>query len=184
MAYMEEVQGLYDVTPQRADEAVFERAPRELDALLPGDGAITDRLRARRQRFAISQATARELFEIAKTETRRRTRALFALPADEEFALSFVSDKPWGAYNWYLGQHRSLIEVNTDSPLQANGLVGMLTHEGYPGHHTEHVSKEQAMYAQHGWLEVSIHWMSEVPSPKSEVNDVGLRIRDTGRTIP
>lgn len=151
--FIEEVEGLYDVTPQRVDDAVFADVLREMDALLPGAGAINDRLRARRQRFEMPRAGALALFDRAKEEVRGRTRALFELPADEEVELRFVNDKPWGAYNWYLGRHRSLIEINTDSPLHANGLIGLMAHEGYPGHHTEHAIKEQHIYERRGWLE-------------------------------
>ncbi len=153
MPFIEEVQGVYDITPRRVDESVFENALRELDRLVRGEGTINDRLRARRKRFEIPREVARDLFPLAKDEVRRRTRQHFALPADEDVELSFVTDKPWGAYNWYLGKHRSLIEINTDSPLQANGLISLMTHEGYPGHHTEHTIKEQVVYERNGWLE-------------------------------
>ncbi|MBI1800658.1 MAG: hypothetical protein HYR71_03405 [Chloroflexi bacterium] len=151
-----EVEALYDITPVRVDDAVFEEAKRELEGLLPGDGSLNERLRALRKRFEIPLERALELFECAKEETRARTRALFALPAEEDVELRLVKDKPWGAYNWYRGGHRSLIELNTDSPVHVNGMVGLLAHEGYPGHHTEHAIKEQALYEQRGWIEACV----------------------------
>ncbi len=156
LPFVEEVEMIYDIIPQHVDEAVFENAMRELESLVPGEGALNDRLRARRRRFEIDQEKAPGLFELAKEETRRRTRGLFALPGDEDVELRLVKDKPWGAYNWYLGHHRSLIEINTDSPIHVNGLAGLMAHEGYPGHHTEHALKEQELYERRGWLEATV----------------------------
>ena len=81
---------------------------------------------------------------------------MFDLPEDESVEIRFVADKPWGAYNWYLGNGRSLVEINSDSPFQANGIVGLMAHEAYPGHHTEHAIKELGMYKGLGWPEASV----------------------------
>jgi hypothetical protein len=151
--FVEEVEQLYDATPQRVSDDVLDEAMRDLARLMPGQGPITERMRARRKKFEISNELAWSLFALARDETRRRTRQRFALPDNESIELTLVKDKPWSAYNWYLGQHRSLIELNTDSPFHANGIVGLLAHEGYAGHHTEHASKEQVLYEQHGYVE-------------------------------
>jgi hypothetical protein len=154
--FVEEVKGLYDVHPPRVPDDVLEQARRDLDALVPGEGTLNERLQARRKQFEVGGEMARELFQLACAETRRRTLELFALPAGEEVELRYVADKPWSAYNWYLGRYRSLIEINTDSPFHVTGLLGLLAHEGYPGHHSEHSLKESAVYERLGWLEGSI----------------------------
>jgi hypothetical protein len=46
-----------------------------------------------------------------------------------------------------------LIEFNTDIPLQAPSLIGLFAHEGYPGHHTEHMLKEMHLYRELGYAE-------------------------------
>ena len=74
---------------------------------------------------------------------RERTQALVPLPADEEFALELVAGEPWSAFNYYLGRHRSRIVVNTDLPFSGAEIVHLAAHEGYPGHHTEHATKEE-----------------------------------------
>jgi hypothetical protein len=38
------------------------------------------------------------------------------------------------------------VDVNTDLPVRANEMLWLMTHEGYPGHHTEHAIKEQLLY--------------------------------------
>jgi hypothetical protein len=154
--YLDEVEQVYDISPERVDETVLEEARRALESLLPGDGSLNERLRERRRRFQVGNEAAAELFEIASVETRRRTRRLFSLPEDEAVEIRFVGDKPWSAYNWYLGNGRSLVEINSDSPFQANGIVGLMTHEAYPGHHTEHAIKEHGIYKGLGWPEASV----------------------------
>ena len=76
---------------------------------------------------------------------RERTQALVPLPADEEFALELVAGEPWSAFNYYLGRHRSRIVVNTDLPFSGAEIVHLAAHEGYPGHHTEHATKEELL---------------------------------------
>jgi hypothetical protein len=154
--FVEEVEHLYDVTPARTDDSELDAALSELEKLLPGEGTLAERRRARRQHFEISSEVSRALFAIAQAETRRRTTSLFSLPAGEDIELSFVQDKPWAAYNWYLGHYRSLIEVNTDSRAQANNILHLITHEGYPGHHTEHAIKEQINFERESWAEACI----------------------------
>jgi len=154
--YLDEVEQIYGISRERVDGKVLEEGRRTLENLLPGEGSLNERLQERRRRFQVGNEAAAELFEIASIETRRRTRRLFDLPEDEAVEIRFVGDKPWGAYNWYLGSGRSLVEINSDSPFQANGIVGLMTHEAYPGHHTEHAIKEHGIYKGLGWPEASV----------------------------
>ena len=154
--YLDEVYRIYDIRPALADEARFMEAHEALDAALPADGAdgsLGGRLEAWRKRFEIETEKALPLLDLARVETRRRTLDIVDLPDDESVAISLVKDQPWGAYNWYLGNGRSLIEFNTDIPLQATALIGTFAHEGYPGHHTEHMLKEKALYRDKGYAE-------------------------------
>jgi len=100
------------------------------------------------------------VLRLALAEVRRPTLELLDLPDGEEVTIEIVQDKPWIAYNWYLGGYRSRIEVNTDLPVRANAAVGLMAHEAYPGHHTEHAIKEQRLYRGDGRLEHSIFLMN------------------------
>jgi hypothetical protein len=158
LGFVEEVELYFDITPEMTDEAVFAAAHAELDRLLPGDaigGAnrLRDRLVAWRKRLELAPDRILPVFELARQETRRRTRALFDLPDGEELSLHLVKDQPWGAYNWYLGDYRSRIEINTDLPVRASSAVPLLAHEAYAGHHTEHAIKEAVLYRAQGWAE-------------------------------
>lgn len=136
----------FDIKPQRVDEATFAAAHAELDAVLPGTGTLAARRAAARRRLQAPPEAVLPLLDTIAAEVRARTVARLPLPAGESIEVRLVRDQPWGAYNWYLGQARSLIEINTDLPLQADGQVDYLCHEGYPGHHTEHITRERDQY--------------------------------------
>jgi hypothetical protein len=152
-AYTDEVERLYDIYPEPVAERQFEAAHRELDTLLPGKGSLAQRIEARRQRYFTGKEQILPLLELARAETRRRTAELVNLPDNEGVEIRLTNDQPWGAYNWYLGNGRSLIEFNTDVPTSVLGLLNTFAHEGYPGHHTESMLKEMRLYRQKGYAE-------------------------------
>jgi hypothetical protein len=153
--YREEVARIYDIRPEPVDEAVFQEAHRELDTLLPGAGALADRLEARRKRYYLAEEKILPMLLLARNEARQRTLDLMELPADNGVEIDLAEDQPWGAYNWFLGDGRSLIQFNTDNPISALGLIGTFAHEGYPGHHTEHLLKEQKFVHEKGYGEMA-----------------------------
>jgi hypothetical protein len=101
-------------------------------------------------------AVAREAIAPIADEARRRTASLVELPAGEEIDYAFVSDKPWSGSNWYLGDSRSRVEINTDLPIHATALPSLVAHEAYPGHHTEHALKDLRLYHGRGFAEQAI----------------------------
>lgn len=151
--YFDEIYKLYDVRPEKVDETVFTAAHRELDTLLPGKGSLNERMDAYRKRFELPNDKLLSLLELARDETRRRTQAFIDLIPGDSVELSLVNDQPWSAYNWYLGNARSLIEFNVDIPVLAISLIGLFAHEGYPGHHTEGQLKEKLLVQEKGYLE-------------------------------
>jgi len=82
---------------------------------------------------------AEELAEQARQATQR---LLFDLPDSESLEFRAVPDAPWSAYNYYQGQFRSLIEINIKLPQSKYGVWGWVTHETYPGHHTQLLQQE------------------------------------------
>jgi hypothetical protein len=156
IGYRDEVRTLFDVEPAFTPEAAFDTAIAELDDLLPGEGDVRERMIAWRKQYVVDTETARQMVDLIIAETRRRTAAFVALPPGEDVEIAFVQDKPWSGYNWYLGDYRSRVEVNTDLPIHAHGLIALIAHEGYPGHHTEHSLKEQILYRDHGYGEHAI----------------------------
>lgn len=156
LSYIDEVRRLFDVDAERIPDADYAAAITTLDEVLPGEGSVPERLQRWRRQFEITVDQARLAVETIMDETRARTAEIVTLPEGESVDISFVSDKPWSGYNWYLGNARSLVEINTDLPIRANALLDLMAHEGYPGHHTEHALKEVRLYHDKGYGEHSI----------------------------
>lgn len=154
--FVDEVERYFDITPEMTGEATFETAHAEMARLLPGDAPLAERLAAWRKSLELAPERILPVFDLARRETRRRTQALFDLPKGEGLSLQLVKDQPWSAYNWYLGDYQSRVELNTDLPLHAHSAVPLLAHEAYAGHHTEHAIKEQCLYRQQGRAEHAV----------------------------
>ena len=162
----DEVHALYDVRPQWKDESNFEAAQRQLDEILPGSGPLQERISAWKKSFEITNETIRALLPHILDVLRNRTRAKFDLPEIESFDVEFVSDQPWSAYNWYLGNCRSRIDINTDLPMKLYILPGLVAHEAYPGHHTELSIKEHKLIQEKGYVE---NYVNLINSPSCVV---------------
>jgi len=166
--YLDEVARIYDIQPRLVAEERFTAAHHALDTLLPGGGPLGERLAVWRKGFEIDTGHALALLELARAETRRRTAAFIDLPNDESVTITLVQGQAWSAYNWYLGGGRSLIEFNTDIPLSALALLGTFAHEGYPGHHTEGMLKEIALFRGRGYGEQAV---SMLHSPAAVISE-------------
>lgn len=160
---VDEVQLLYGVTPAWVDEGVFEQAHQALNEILPGLEPLSERVQGFRDRSRVPVGVAVTIIHRLLDDFRSRTLRLFGLHSDESCEISIVSDKAWRAYNWYLGEGRSLIEFNQDFPMEVWDIPTTVSHEAYPGHHTERVMKEGKLYIDEGRLEHSIA-LSNTPS--------------------
>ena len=168
MSYSDEVEGSYGVRPGRTPDAVFEQVHAELDALLPGDGLLEERRRAWRDRHLCPGDKAVAVLEDLLPLLRARTRELVALPDGERAALEPVSDEPWWAFNYYLGNLSSRVVLNTDLPTTGLDLIHLACHEVYPGHHTEGALKEQLLAREQGRVEETI---ALVPTPAAVLSE-------------
>ena len=151
--FVQEVELYFDITPTMVDETTFEAAHAEMDELLPGAGTLIERAVAWREKRYLAPDKILPVFELALRETRRRTQQIFDLPPGEDLTLHLVEEEPWAAYNWYLGDFCSRIDLNTDLPARADSAVPLIAHEAYPGHHTEHAIKEQLLHRRQGRAE-------------------------------
>lgn len=153
---VDEVRLLYGVTPAWVDERLFEEAHKALDDVLPGSEPLAARVQAFRERSRVSVNVAIPIARRVLEDLRGRAHRLFGLPAGESCEIAVVKDQPWRAYNWYLGGKKSRIEINEDFPMEMWDIPGIVAHEAYPGHHTEHAIKEDKLYEQQGRLENSM----------------------------
>jgi hypothetical protein len=156
LPYRDEVRDSFDIEPDHTSETIFDQAIAELDALLPGSGDVNQRMTAWRDRYIVPAEVARKLIDLISAEARRRTLVLVDLPVGEAVEFKMVQNEPWGGYNWYLGSAKSRVDINTDLPIRALDLPSLITHEAYPGHHTEHALKEINLYRDRGYGEHSI----------------------------
>jgi hypothetical protein len=181
MPYLEEVELYFDLTPEMVSESVFEAIHAEVDELLPGKGDLLGRLEGWRKGLEIPPDRSLSVLERASEEARRRTASLFDLPADEEVTWELVEDEPWWAYNWYRGEYRSGIEVNTDLPAHVHRVLEAVAHEAYPGHHTEGAIKEHRLYRQEGRAEHAIQILGPeaVLAEGIAVNALGMIFSDS-----
>src|SRR2546421_10302046 len=100
-------------------ESQFELAHALYEEALPGNESVVDRIRAWRKRYELAPEKSRLLLDFvhrAMSEARRRAQMLVNLPEGEAVEVQTVSGQPGGGENWYLGNYRSRIEVNTDLP--------------------------------------------------------------------
>ena len=154
--FREEAQRCFDISPERVPEAEFDAAIQEIDRLLPGPGSLEERVDAWKKETEIAEDKVPALLELARAEAQRRTAALVALPDGEDVEIRIVRNQPWSGYNYYMGGYRSRIDINLDLPEHIQHILPMMTHEGYPGHHTEGALKEKHLFRGQGWEEASI----------------------------
>jgi hypothetical protein len=153
--WSEAVRRCYGIEVEVTPESAFEASHARLDAVLPGTGDLADRLRRWDETQTVPEARMLDAFAVLADDLRERTRALVGLPDGEHIDPVLVREQPWGAYNWYLGGLASRIELNADLPMRSHFFAPMVAHEGYPGHHAEHASKEARLVRELDRLEQS-----------------------------
>ena len=157
LKFDEESKALYDAVAPTHTDAEFDKVISALDKRLPGDGPVLERYDAFRSRFVIPKEKLDAVFKAAIDGCRGRTLKQFALPPAESFSVEYVTNKSWGGYNWYQGNYRSLIQVNTDLPIYINRAIDLACHEGYPGHHVYNALLEKNLVRDRGWVEFSVY---------------------------
>jgi hypothetical protein len=158
MDFDEEALALYDAKAPVMSDAELKTMLTELDKAVPaGKGTLGARFNTYRNQFIIPKDKLDAVFKAAIAEARQRTRKFINLPKNENFTVSYVTGKPWSAYNWYKGDYQSLIEVNIDQPLYIDQILGYASHEGYPGHHVQNILRERELYKGRKWVEFSVY---------------------------
>ena len=157
LTFDEESQALYDAVAPTHPDSYFEATLQEIAKTLPGEGPLVDRYEAFRSRFIVPAGRLSQVFDRAIAECRGRTLPRVQLPASESFTVEYVRGKPWSGYNWYQGNFRSLIQVNTDLPIYIDRAIDLACHEGYPGHHVYNALLEKHLMRDRGWVEFSVY---------------------------
>jgi len=156
IGYIDEVEACYGVRPEAVPEEELAAAHRQLDAVLPGDGDLRSRLVAWREAHQVPTDRLLAAVSVLAEDLRQRTADGIGLPDGEQVRFELVSGQPWSGFNWYHGDLRSTVAINTDLPVLSLQLPHLVAHEAYPGHHTEHSRKEIGLVRRRRWLEETI----------------------------
>ena len=157
LSFDEESQALYDAVAPTHPESFFAGVLAQLERELPGSGALADRIDAFRKDFIIPRDKLDPVFKAAIAACRARTLEHITLPLNESFTVEYVTNKSWSGYNWYQGNYRSLIQVNTDLPIYIDRAIDLACHEGYPGHHVYNALLEKNLVRDRGWIEFTVY---------------------------
>ena len=149
--YEELVRRGHQVEARLVREDEFAAAHGRLEDVLPGDGPLHERFAAWRESQHVPPDLVRPGLEALAAELRERTAALVELPDGDQVEFVLVTDEPWSGFCEYLGDLRTRISINVDLPIPAGQLFELVTHEVYPGHHTEHLCKEPLIAEQGRW---------------------------------
>lgn len=137
----------------RADLFAADRAREALERTLPGSGSLADRVEQFRAGFRVSDTDAPAVMRAALAACRDAVREEVPLPADESVDVTFVAALPWDAHARYTISHRTAIEVNGSVPLDLTRALHLACHEGYAGHHVQHLWTADELLDRRGWSE-------------------------------
>jgi hypothetical protein len=161
LKFDDESRALYDAVAPTFPDSHFDQIIAQLESKIPGPSRTGDSLWQRyeewRKPFVIPKEKLDAVFQAAIKECRARTLPHVALPTNESFTVEYVTNKPWGGYNWYKGNFHSVIQVNTDLPIYIDRAVDLAAHEGYPGHHVYNSLLEKNLVRDRGWIEFSVY---------------------------
>jgi hypothetical protein len=152
----EESLALYDAVAPTKPVAEFEAVLAQLSAKLPGEGSLIDRYDRYKASFIIPKTRLDRVFQEAIRGCRGRVPSV-QMPMQERFTIEYVTGKSWSGYNWYQGNFKSLIQINTDLPIYIDRAVDLACHEGYPGHHVYNVLLEKNLVKDRGWIEYTVY---------------------------
>ena len=147
ISFVDEVHAYFDVEIAPGDVEDYREAHRQMDEVLAGDGSLFDRVTAHRRADEIPPERLRDCVAAFSGALRERVRERYRLPDRETVEYEVVGDKPWSGFNYYLGNYRSRVAINSDLKQHMAHLPALIAHEAYPGHHTEHCRKEAGLVA-------------------------------------
>ena len=157
LKFDDESRALYDAAAPTHGDSHFDQILAQIEKHIPGNGPLWKRYEEWRKPFMVPKEKLDVVFQAAIKECRARTLARIALPPNESFTVEYVTNKPWGGYNWYKGNFHSVIQVNTDLPIYIDRAVDLAAHEGYPGHHVYNSLLEKNLVRDRGWPEFSVY---------------------------
>ena len=168
LPYRAESIRFFGLAPELVDSRRMEETRLRVADLVGRGGRPVDRFTAFSKRFIVAREPLSSVLDAALQACRQQTLAHLVLPRDERVAIAFVHDKPWSAFSRYLGDHQTVIQVNTDYQFTVDQLLQLACHEGYPGHHTRSLLMASVPDEARNWPE---RWVQLTFSPGSLVSE-------------
>lgn len=185
IGYLDEIESCYGVRARFVPEDEFAEAHKRLDEALPGSGDLRERYISWREAQVVPVDRLGEAVESLAEDFRSRTSKIFGLPDGEHVDFELVANKPWGGFNYYMGDLHSRVAINTDLPVLSVTLGTLVAHEAYPGHHTEHCRKEVGLVRRQRHLEETIFLVGTPQCLIAEgLADLGLEVIAGSRPEP
>lgn len=156
IGFVDEVRHYFDVEISRGEPDRYRAAHARIDEVLGGTGGLVERMEADRRADEIPADRLEDCVRAFSSALRDVVRSTYPLPDTETVVYEVVTDKPWSGFNYYEGDYRSTVAINADLKQQMSNLPGLVAHESYPGHHTEHCRKEAGLVAGLGHGEQTI----------------------------
>jgi hypothetical protein len=166
--YRELVERCHDAKVELAPDEKFEEAHRMLARALPGRGEVRERYQRWNQEQRIPREKVLPGLRALADELRCRTSDAFGLPAGEEVTFELVSGRHFAGNADYQGSLRTRIAINEDLPITGAVLLELVSHEAYPGHHTEHACKDARLADERGYAELGVY---VYPTPQSLISE-------------
>ena len=128
----------FGITLPPFDAAAAARVRDRLQRVLAGDAPLADRVATLRRAAIVPEDRRADVIGQSLSRCSSDTAAVVAMPPDESISFRFRSGLGWDATARYEGNHKTTIEIN-DEPLDVSRAFRLACHEGYPGHHVQHL---------------------------------------------
>lgn len=156
IGFVDLVDELYGIAAEAEPEATFDSARHHLAEILPPGSSLAARLAEHQRTVSLPAEVALRAARRLSNALRQRTIRDVWLPEGESVEFVAGGERPGGFSATYLGGLGSRIELNPGRPLPLERLLHVAGHEAYPGHHTEHATKEALLSRERGLGEAMV----------------------------
>jgi hypothetical protein len=168
MSLRDEARRMFGIDPPVVSADELEDARAKVDETVMGDRTLPFRVGILTKEFRVKREKLPAVVDAALALLRTRTAALVTLPKGERVRVEYVTGKPWRTHATYLGNFATLMEIDTDVPLELADVLAFAAREGYPGHHLINVLRDEGLARARGWHE---YWVQPPDSPESVITE-------------
>lgn len=138
--YIRLVEGIFGITPSKFGQNEIRKAQQKVEdssTTLPG-ATVSEKILKWREKSKISGKTLKKMIDTEIAELTKEIAQLFEKHIFTHFPTKIenkgviyktVKGKPWGAYNYYKGNYKSVNAFNIDRPFNKYGLIWTSCHE-------------------------------------------------------